>query len=112
MFMRRTAIYIFTVLLTFSVGSVAPALWEVSVLLAKDFQKDLREMLEPSTFKCGFVESPKQPELIDLAAPLPPAQPESSSRRKAQSNARHAADAQISLPFIIKDSCAAGDAER
>ena len=86
MSMRRAAIYIFVALLTFSVGSASPALWEVSVILAKDFQKELRGWWEPATFKCGFVESPKEPELIDLAAPLPPAQPESSSRRKAQSN--------------------------
>jgi hypothetical protein len=86
-FMRRAAIYIFTILLTFFIGSVTPALWEVSVILTNGAWADLRRSWEPlGPFNCVYLEPSKEPELIYLAAPLPPIQPEPSFPRKAQSN--------------------------
>jgi hypothetical protein len=84
--MKRASIYIFTILLTFSVGSACPALWEFSVIVANDAWAELRRAWKPATFKCVYLEPHKEPELIDLAAPLPPAPPEPLPRRKAQSN--------------------------
>ena len=83
---RRAAIYIFPVLLTFTVISVSPPVREVSIILAKDFQKEFRQQWEPATFTCGYFEPTRPFELMDLAIPLPPAPQKITSRRKAQSN--------------------------
>jgi hypothetical protein len=82
---RRAALFIFPIFLTLAVVGLSPPLREVTVILVKDFQKDCREPSEPATIKCGYVEV-RQPELMDLAVPLPTAQPKISFRRKARSN--------------------------
>ena len=79
---RRIAMYIFPVLLTFTVVSVVPPLREVSIILAKDFHKEVRQQLETGNFKCGYVEASRPFEIMDLAVPLPPAQQKIPIRRK------------------------------
>ncbi len=80
--MRRYYIYILIILLTFLIGMGTPALWEVSSYYAKEWRKSRR----PINLNHDYIEPSEEPELIDLAIPLPPNQQEGSFHRRAQSN--------------------------
>jgi hypothetical protein len=80
--MRRYSIYILVILLTFLVGSVTPALWEVSDYYAKKWRMSRR----PINMNHDQMDRSKRLELLDLAVPLPPNSHTDALKRKPQSN--------------------------
>jgi hypothetical protein len=80
--MRRYSQSILITLLAFLIGIGTPALWEVVSYYGKEWRKSWR----PVNLNHCYIEESKEPQLIDLAAPLPSNQQKGQPYRRPQSN--------------------------